>query len=211
MSSIHVESLVVEYGKHRVVHSLDLQIDEGSFVTLLGPSGCGKTTTLRSIAGLERPASGTIRYGDRVVFDGATNVFVPPERRRPGLVFQNYGLWPHLTVGGNVAFPIKLQKVKRAERDAKVRELLGLVGLADRAGDMAGRLSGGQQQRVALARALANGSSVILYDEPLSNLDAQLRVSTRKQIERLHVRWARRRSWSPTIRTRRCRCRTWSW
>lgn len=186
MSAVSVKSLVVEYGDKRVVHSLDLEVEEGSFVTLLGPSGCGKTTTLRCIAGLERPASGSISYGERVVYDSGSKVFVPPEKRRPGLVFQSYGLWPHLTVSGNVDFPMKMQKVKKSTRRAKVAELLELVGLAQRAGDMAGNLSGGQQQRVALARALANGSSLILYDEPLSNLDAQLRLSTRKQIKSLH-------------------------
>ena len=186
MSAVSVSSLVVEYGGKRVVQSLDLDIEEGAFVTLLGPSGCGKTTTLRCIAGLERPVSGSIRYGDRVVFDSESNVFVPPEKRKPGLVFQNYGLWPHLTAGGNVAFPLRMQKVKQPERNARVTELLDLVGLGHRIDDMAGGLSGGQQQRVALARALANGSSLILYDEPLSNLDAQLRTTTRGQIKALH-------------------------
>lgn len=184
MSGVTISGLVKEFGGATAVQRLDLDIAPGEFVTLLGPSGCGKTTTLRCLAGLEAPTRGELTIGERVVFSDAT--FVPPDKRDVGMVFQSYGLWPHMTVGGNVGYPLKLAKVGKADARRRVLETLERVGLADRVDEMATSLSGGQQQRVALARAMVNRPALMLYDEPLSNLDAKLRLSMRTQIRELH-------------------------
>jgi len=168
------------------VRGIDLTIGEGEFLTLLGPSGCGKTTTLRCLAGLEAPTGGSITFGDQVVADPANNVFVPPEKRRISMVFQNYALWPHMTVFGNVAYPLQMSKVRGAELRARVGDALGLVNLRERAQQPASALSGGQQQRVALARAMVGRPSLIFFDEPLSNLDAKLRHTMQDQIRAAH-------------------------
>ena len=186
MSAVTISGLVKEFGGATAVQRLDLDIASGEFVTLLGPSGCGKTTTLRCLAGLEAPTRGELTIGDRVVFSAASATFVPPDKRDVGMVFQSYGLWPHMTVGGNVGYPLKLAKVGKAEARRRVLEILERVGLADRVDEMATSLSGGQQQRVALARAMVNRPALMLYDEPLSNLDAKLRQSMRVQIRELH-------------------------
>ncbi len=158
------------------VEEVSLEIPEGQFVTLLGPSGCGKTTTLRMIAGLERPTDGTITIDGTEVYSGATNRFVPPHARPIGMVFQSYAIWPHMTVIDNVAYPLVIQRgVKKAQARKKAMEVLELVGLGALGNRPAPDLSGGQQQRVALARALAREPRVLLLDEPLSNLDAGLR------------------------------------
>lgn len=184
MTDVAIRELRKEYGTVAAVDGLDLDIADGEFVTLLGPSGCGKTTTLRCLAGLEEPSGGEIRLGGTVVAGNGT--FVPPERRGTGMVFQSYALWPHMTVRGNVGYPLKLARMPRREVDERVRALLDRVGLGERADRMASALSGGQQQRVALARALANHPQLLLFDEPLSNLDAKLRESMRQEIRRLH-------------------------
>ncbi|MGH3679450.1 MAG: ABC transporter ATP-binding protein [Natronosporangium sp.] len=186
MSGVSIEALVKTFGSATAVDRLDLIIAPGEFVTLLGPSGCGKTTTLRCLAGLEVPTTGEITIGDRLVFSGGRSVFVPPDKRDTGMVFQSYALWPHMTVGGNVGYPLKLAKVGRAEARRQVVAMLERVHLADRVDQPAVSLSGGQQQRVALARAMINRPGLLLFDEPLSNLDAKLRQSMRALIRELH-------------------------
>ncbi len=161
------------------VHESDFTVQPGELVTLLGPSGCGKTTTLRMIAGFELPTAGRIRIGEEDV------TLLPPNARDTATVFQSYGLFPHMNVAANVAYGLKLRKLPKAEIDAKVKETLALVGLADLADRAPGRLSGGQQQRVALARSLIVEPSVLLLDEPLSNLDALLREQMRVEIRRI--------------------------
>jgi iron(III) transport system ATP-binding protein len=170
-------------GKVDAVHDLNFDVQPGQFYTLLGPSGCGKSTTLRCLAGLERPDAGEIKIGDQVV--SSAKVFLPPNERPIGMVFQSYAIWPHMSVFNNVAFPLKQQKVPKQERDRLVMEALELVQMADLAHRPAPNLSGGQQQRVALARALVSKPQVLLLDEPLSNLDAKLREELRLEIKDL--------------------------
>ncbi|HWL60528.1 MAG TPA: ABC transporter ATP-binding protein [Microbacteriaceae bacterium] len=188
MSSVTIRHLTKQYvpGMPAAVDDLSLDIADGEFVTLLGPSGCGKTTTLRCLAGLEVPTGGEITIGDRVVSSTATSRFVPPEQRGIGMVFQSYALWPHMTVAQTVGYPLKLARVPAPARAARVDEMLDRVHLLARRDDQSVSLSGGQQQRVALARALANHSSLVVFDEPLSNLDVKLRNSMRAQIRNLH-------------------------
>jgi iron(III) transport system ATP-binding protein len=172
------------------VDGVSFDVAEGSLVTLLGPSGCGKTTTLRLLAGLERGTDGLIEIGGEVAFSGAKGRFMPVHRRPIGMVFQSYAVWPHMTVEQNVAFPLRIQR-PRLTREVwreRVHEALGLVGLADYAGRPSTALSGGQQQRVALARALVRRPKVLLLDEPLSNLDAELRERMREDIRELQQR-----------------------
>jgi iron(III) transport system ATP-binding protein len=185
---IAIEKVVKRFGQVRAVDGLDLVIEDGRFVCLLGPSGCGKTTTLRMLAGLEFPESGRIRSGGRVLSDGDTGVFVAPEKRGVGLVFQSYALWPHMTVTQNIAFGLEERGWPRDKRVARVSELLDLLRIADLGARYPSQLSGGQQQRVALARSLAPGTELLLLDEPLSNLDAQLRLEMRAELKRLHER-----------------------
>jgi iron(III) transport system ATP-binding protein len=191
---ISVESLVKRYEGRDVtqnaVDGLDIQIPEGQFVTLLGPSGCGKTTTLRMIAGLERPTSGSIHIGGVVMYASATGALVAAHRRPVGMVFQSYAVWPHMSVFENVAFPLRVQRPKLARaiiRD-RVENALAMVGLEDFATRPGTALSGGQQQRAALARALVKEPQVLLLDEPLSNLDAQLRDRMREWIREVQER-----------------------
>ncbi|MFI6316263.1 ABC transporter ATP-binding protein [Nonomuraea sp. NPDC050556] len=166
--------------------NLDLVIPDGAFMCLLGPSGCGKTTTLRMIAGLEQPTAGTIAVGDRVLDSVEQGLYVPPEKRQMGLVFQNYALWPHLTVRGNTEFGLRMRKVPAPERRARAEAALKMVHVEDAMDRYPSQLSGGQQQRVALARMLAVNPSVLLLDEPLSNLDARLRLEMRAELKRIH-------------------------
>jgi len=171
------------------VRDVSIELPAGSFFTLLGPSGCGKTTMLRCVAGLERPDAGRIAVPDRVLFDSATGVAVPMNQRGIGMVFQSYAIWPHMTVFENVAFPLRVAKGRRlAKQDISrmVDQALTTVGLADYGDRPATRLSGGQQQRVALARAIVHRPQLLLLDEPLSNLDANLREEMRSEIRRLH-------------------------
>ena len=161
---------------------------KGEFLTLLGPSGCGKSTTLFAISGLNHATSGAIRMGDRVLFDGKSGTVVPPEQRNIGLVFQSYALWPHMSVAENLAFPLKLRKIGRAEQDKRIKEALELVEMAKFAERYPFELSGGQQQRVALARALVYRPACFLLDEPLSNLDAKLRERARVWLRELQER-----------------------
>jgi iron(III) transport system ATP-binding protein len=176
-----------DHGLVDAVRGLNLEVQRGEFFTLLGPSGCGKTSTLRCIAGLETPDSGSIEIGDTVVYASATRTLVPAHRRDIGMVFQSYAIWPHMTVYDNVAFPLLhgKQKYPRKVVDEKVMHALSLVQLDQYARRPAPMLSGGQQQRVALARAVASEPSLLLLDEPLSNLDARLREDMRHEIKAL--------------------------
>ncbi|TDE13485.1 ABC transporter ATP-binding protein [Jiangella asiatica] len=185
---VNVDNVSVQYGDNVAVRGLSLEIASGEMVVLLGPSGCGKTSTMRSIVGLETPSSGTITIGDRVMFDKAKHIDVPANRRNVGMVFQSYAIWPHMTVAQNVGFPLRMRKVPKAESARRVADALELVGLADFGSRGASLLSGGQMQRVALARALVMRPDVLLFDEPLSNLDAKLREQLRDEIRDVQQR-----------------------
>lgn len=167
---------------------MDLRIESGSFVSFLGPSGCGKTTTLRMIAGLSEPTEGEIHVGEKIVFSNPQNISLPAEKRNMGMVFQSYALWPHMTAFGNVSYPLKIQKKQKDEITSKVQTLFRMVHLEGLEKRYPHELSGGQQQRVALARALIREPEVLLLDEPLSNLDAKLRLSMRQEIKELQRR-----------------------
>jgi iron(III) transport system ATP-binding protein len=189
MTDVTVTGLVKRFGAtNAAVDGISFEVKSGNFVTLLGPSGCGKTTTLRMVAGLQRPDAGEIRVGTRLISSGAKGVFLPPEQRSMGMVFQSYAIWPHMTVFENVAFPLREKRVPKAELRERVMSTLELVGLSDYAARPAPLLSGGQQQRVALARALVGNPQVLLLDEPLSNLDARLREQMRFEIRSMQVR-----------------------
>lgn len=182
MSEVRIEHVFKRFGDVTAVSDFDLTVEDGEFVSLLGPSGCGKTTSLRMIAGFERATEGEIYIGDHCVSSHIKNTFVPPEKRDIGMVFQSYAVWPHMTVTENVAYPLKIQKVPKEERAARVAEMLKLVHLDEYGSRYPHQLSGGQQQRVALARALVMRPGLLLLDEPLSNLDAKLRESMRFEI-----------------------------
>ncbi|MFT4083857.1 MAG: ABC transporter ATP-binding protein [Nocardioides sp.] len=177
---LEVTALEATYGTTKVVDGLDLQIRRGELVTLLGPSGCGKTTTLRCVGGLHRASAGSIRLGGELVGDRTTHV--RPERRSVNMVFQSYALWPHMTVFQNVAYGLRAQRLPRAEIQRRTEEMLDLVGLGGYGPRSATNLSGGQQQRVVLARGLVTRPNLLLLDEPLSNLDTELRVRMRTEI-----------------------------
>ena len=167
------------------VDTISLTVAENELVVLLGPSGCGKTTLLRCVAGLETPDEGEIVIDGRVVFSSARGIFVPPDQRRLSMIFQSYALWPHMTVAQNVGYPLEGQKLPAAEIARRVSAALELVGVGGLEAQFPGRISGGQQQRVALARALVSNSSVVLFDEPLSNVDAQVRNQLRFELKRM--------------------------
>ncbi len=177
--SLHIEDLVKTFADTRAVDHVTLAIEPGELFFLLGPSGCGKTTLLRCIAGFAIPDAGSIRVGD------ADITSLPPHLRDTGMVFQSYALWPHMTVSENVAFGLELRKVAGDERRRRVAEALEMVKMTDRADHKPAELSGGQQQRVALARALVIRPKCLLLDEPLSNLDAKLRLEMRSEIRRI--------------------------
>ena len=179
MEAIHVEAIAKSFGQVRALDGIDVEIHPGELFFLLGASGCGKTTLLRCIAGLETPTSGVIRFGERDV------TRLPPHKREAAMVFQSYALWPHLTVGQNIAFGLEERKVPKAEIKSRVEEALEMVqlpGFGERSID---QMSGGQQQRVSLARALVVKPKCLLLDEPLSNLDASLRIEMRREIRRI--------------------------
>ncbi len=178
---LRLDALVKRYGTQAAVDGVSLDVARGECIALLGPSGCGKTTTLRLVAGFIAPDAGRILVGGRAVERD------PPHRRQMGMVFQNYALFPHLTAAGNVGFGLEMRNIGRAERDQRVAEALAMVGLAALADRYPARMSGGQQQRVALARALVIRPELLLLDEPLSNLDAGLRVEMREEIARLRA------------------------
>jgi iron(III) transport system ATP-binding protein len=185
MPGVRIKDLTKRYGETAAVEGLDLEVAPRALVALLGPSGCGKTTTLRLVAGFLKPETGEIWVGDRCLSSPAR--VVPPEQRRMAMIFQSYALWPHMTVADNVAYGLRLRRdVGRAERERRVRQMLAVVQLDGFLGRYPGELSGGQQQRVALARALVVEPEILLLDEPLSNLDANLREEMRFEIRRLH-------------------------
>jgi iron(III) transport system ATP-binding protein len=185
MPEIHVDGLVKTFGEQRALNRVTFSVEHGELFTLLGPSGCGKSTTLMSIAGFQQPDHGGIVVGDETFFDAGRRVNVAAERRNLGIVFQSYAVWPHMTVFENLAFPLKVRKLKRQEIRARVHEVLELVEMHDYANRYPHQLSGGQQQRVALGRALAYSPSVLLLDEPFSNLDAKLRERARTWVKEL--------------------------
>jgi ABC-type Fe3+/spermidine/putrescine transport system ATPase subunit len=188
MSYLRIDELRKSFGAIAAVDGIGLEIAEGEFFTFLGSSGCGKTTTLRLIGGLEKPDAGSIHVGARCVAAPQRRIFVKPEKRDMGMVFQSYALWPHMTVFENVSYPLRLRRIKGRAAESKVAEVLALVGLAGLEDRPAPSLSGGQQQRVALARALVFSPKVLLLDEPLSNLDAQLREEMRRELKALQRR-----------------------
>jgi iron(III) transport system ATP-binding protein len=179
MPEVQVQHLTKSFGATRVLDDVTFAAANGQLVTLLGPSGCGKTTTLMSIAGLETPDRGTITCGDVRFFDADAKVQLAAETRNVGIVFQTYAVWPHMTVAGNVAFPLEVRRRPRAEISRRVADVLDLVEMGPYATRYPYQLSGGQQQRVALARALAHSPDILLLDEPFSNLDAKLRERAR--------------------------------
>ena len=184
MAVVSLRGLTKKFTDAAAVDALDLEIGDGEFVSLLGPSGCGKTTTLRLVAGFLQPDSGEIRVDGNVISSAA--LLVPPERRNMSMIFQSYAVWPHMTVAQNVAYGLKFKKLSKQEIDVKVAKLLSVVHLGELKDRYSAELSGGQQQRVALARALVVEPQILLMDEPLSNLDANLREEMRFEIRRLH-------------------------
>ncbi|GAA2627400.1 ABC transporter ATP-binding protein [Streptomyces vastus] len=191
MSHVRIEGLTKRFaGKPPAVavDDLSLEIEPGEFIVLLGPSGCGKTTTLRCLAGLETPDEGRISLGDQTVLDVRGKVNLPPNKRRIGMVFQSYALWPHMTVRRNIGYPLRTRRVPRDQARTRIEEAAELVDCAALLDRYPAQLSGGQQQRVALARGLAAQPDLVLFDEPLSNLDARLRDQVRAQLHELHAR-----------------------
>jgi iron(III) transport system ATP-binding protein len=187
MAELTVDNLHLTYGTNPILKGVSMVLNRGEVVSLLGPSGSGKTTLLRAVGGLESPHKGTIRIGEKVVFDGDKHIEVPAEARNLGLVFQSYALWPHKTVADNVAFGLKLRKIPSSEVGPRVQKALDELSLGHLAARFPHQLSGGQQQRVAIARALVYNPPVILMDEPLSNLDAKLREEARAWLRQLIV------------------------
>ena len=187
-SDVVVDNLTIDYGNVRAVDGISFGIKAGELVTLLGPSGCGKTSTLRAIAGLERNSGGKIAIAGDVVSDAGTKTFLAPERRNIGMVFQSYALWPHMTVVEAVAYPLRRRRVPKEQQLERVMKTLATVGIAEFANRRVPELSGGQQQRVAIARALVYEPRILLLDEPLSNLDANLRERMRVEIKELQSR-----------------------
>ncbi|MBT4288556.1 MAG: ABC transporter ATP-binding protein [Deltaproteobacteria bacterium] len=184
--SIELKDLRKNFGKMTALEQINLSIEEGEFIALLGPSGCGKTTLLRCIAGLELPDQGEILIGDQTVYSSENGIAVPSGKRHLGMVFQSYALWPHMTIYDNIGFGLRLQKKSQSETIACVDQVLKDLGMAGLGHRYPSELSGGQQQRVAVARLLATKPPVFLMDEPLSNLDARLRLDMRSELKRLH-------------------------
>ncbi len=184
-----IEGLAKSFGDVWAVRDLSLDVREGEIVALLGPSGCGKTTTLRMIAGFERPTAGDISFAGRLLASVTRRQFVPPDKRNFGMVFQSYALWPHMTVLQNVAYPLKLRRVPAAQRRERVAALLEIMGLAGFIDSPVHLLSGGQQQRTSIARALVYQPELVMFDEPFSNLDAQLRAQMRVELKALQGRF----------------------
>jgi iron(III) transport system ATP-binding protein len=191
VANLSISGLSKRFGGRQqavAIDDLDLEVEPGEFLVLLGPSGCGKTTTLRCIAGLESADTGRISFGEQPVFDAAAKVNVPPNKRNIGMVFQSYALWPHMTVRKNIGYPLRARRVKRDIADEWIKQAAGLVDCSELLDRYPSQLSGGQQQRVALARGLVARPDLVLFDEPLSNLDARLRDQVRTEIHELHRR-----------------------
>jgi iron(III) transport system ATP-binding protein len=191
VSDVRIRNLTKRFGGKSpttAIDDLDLAIEEGEFLVLLGPSGCGKTTTLRCIAGLETADEGDIGFGGRSVFDAARRINVPPNKRNIGMVFQSYALWPHMTVRKNIGYPLRTRRIKRDQAAQWIEDVAALVDTTPLLDRYPAQLSGGQQQRIALARGLVARPDLVLFDEPLSNLDARLRDQVRTEIHELHAR-----------------------
>ncbi|PWL34661.1 sn-glycerol-3-phosphate ABC transporter ATP-binding protein UgpC [Marivita sp. XM-24bin2] len=182
MADLAIRNLVKRYDKTEVLHGISLDVEDGEFVVFVGPSGCGKSTTLRLIAGLEDATSGEIVIGGRVVNN------LEPKDRDIAMVFQNYAIYPHMTVRKNIGFGLRTSKMSKADKDARIDEVAGILGMTDLLARKPSQLSGGQRQRVAIGRAMVRDPAVFLFDEPLSNLDAQLRTQMRLEIKKLHQR-----------------------
>jgi iron(III) transport system ATP-binding protein len=185
-AALEIEGLEKAFGDFRAVADVSLSVPPGSFLVLVGPSGCGKSTMLRMLAGLEAPTGGAIRFGGTLVADGSRGIVRGPADRDCGLVFQSYALWPHMTVEGNVDWPLKVARWPAADRRTRVAEVLAMLGIGALAGRYPAEISGGQQQRAAIARMIAPRPRILLFDEPLSNLDAKLRVEMRTELMRVH-------------------------
>ncbi len=183
---LRIRNLTKRFNEVSAVGGVSLEVPDGAFLVLVGPSGCGKSTMLRMLAGLETPSAGTIEFDGRVVSDGDKGWVIDPAARNAGLVFQSYALWPHMTVRGNVDWPLKVAGLSRAERRARADEVLDLMGIGHLSERFPNEISGGQQQRVAIARVIAPRPGILLFDEPLSNLDAKLRVEMRSELLRIH-------------------------
>ena len=184
---ISLDKITKSFGASNAVSDVSFSVPEGSFLVLLGPSGCGKSTMLRMLAGLDQPTSGKMQFGDTLVADGEAGLSLPPADRNAGLVFQSYALWPHMTVAGNIEWPLKVAKLPTEARRARVMDAMEMLGIEKLANRYPGEISGGQQQRVALARMIAPRPKVMLFDEPLSNLDATLRVEMRFELLKVHA------------------------
>ncbi len=182
MPDVRIEKLIKRFGNVTAIDDVDIHIPEGRIVTLLGPSGCGKTTTLRCLAGFENADEGQIWIGDQLIFDSRQKINLSPQKRGMGMVFQSYAVWPHMSVFENIAFPLKIRKTSRSEIRERVERAMAMVGIAELKDRLPSEISGGQQQRVAFARAIVYDPSVLLLDEPLSNLDAKLRERMRFEI-----------------------------
>jgi iron(III) transport system ATP-binding protein len=183
---IRIENLTKSFGEYQAVDHISFEVPQGAFLVLVGPSGCGKSTMLRMLAGLELPSSGQVRFGDDTVSDGDRGWMIDPARRNTGLVFQSYALWPHMTVAGNVDWPLKVAGMSKPDRQARVSDVLRMLGIEELGNRYPNEISGGQQQRVAIARMIAPRPAILLFDEPLSNLDAKLRVEMRTELLRVH-------------------------
>lgn len=184
--AIELRAIHKRFGDTHVVKGVDIAVPPGAFLVLLGPSGCGKSTLLRMLSGLEAPSDGSLHILGKEVASGARGVIVPPGQRGLGLVFQSYALWPHMTVRGNVEWPLKVAKMVATERKKRVDQVLDLLGILPLAERYPNEISGGQQQRVAIARMLSPSPGLLLFDEPLSNLDAKLRMEMRSELLRVH-------------------------
>lgn len=182
MANLAIRDLVKSYGKTEVLHGINLEVEDGEFIVFVGPSGCGKSTTLRMIAGLEDVTGGTIEISNQVVNN------LEPKQRNIAMVFQNYAIYPHMSVKKNIGFGLRTSKLPKADKEAKIQEVATLLGMSDYLDRKPNELSGGQRQRVAIGRALVRDPAVFLFDEPLSNLDAQLRTQMRLEIKKLHQR-----------------------
>ena len=187
MSSIIIKNLNKHFGEVKAVNNLNLTIESGKFFTFLGTSGCGKTTTLRCIAGLEDPDSGEIYIDDHCIYSSEKKINELPGQRKLGLVFQNYALWPHMTVGQNIGFGLRKERLSKSVLETRIKDILDVVGLEKHDDRYPHELSGGQQQRVAVARMIVTEPEIFLFDEPLSNLDAKLRMKLRSELKRLHL------------------------
>ena len=186
MSRIELKHIDKYYGDNHVLRDINLTIEDGDFMTLLGPSGCGKTTTLRVVSGLERPQNGTMTIDGVEMINAANAYYAEPSKRGLNLVFQSYALWPHMTVRENISFGLKIQKLPKAEIEKRLHEALRMMRIEEYIDRYPNELSGGQQQRVAIARAVASNPKLLLLDEPLSNLDARLRIDMRSELQRIH-------------------------